>query len=82
MKKLLWRTVDGNQLWLRGVMSRNQNPTSFTQSMEPERNVPYDEMKPVLDQSVEQGMRVSLVGHALIAFDSEEDLILFLLRWS
>jgi hypothetical protein len=50
--------------------------------MEPERNVTYDEMIPVLDQSVEQGMRVSWIGQSLIAFENEEDLTLFLLRWS
>jgi hypothetical protein len=82
MRKIRWEKVQGNPLWLRGVRTRNPNPTSFTQAMEPERNVTYDEMIPVLDQSVEQGMRVSWIGQSLIAFESEEDLTLFLLRWS
>ena len=82
MKKLLWRTVDGNQLWLRGVMSRNQNPKSFTQATEPERNAVYNEMRPFIDQSNEIGLNVRWLGQAMIEFDSEEDLTLFLLRWS
>ena len=81
-RRIRWEPVDSNPLWLRGIRCRNPNPTSFTQAMEPERNVTYDEMIPVLDQSVEQGMRVSWIGQSLIAFESEEDLTLFLLRWS
>jgi hypothetical protein len=50
--------------------------------MEPERNALLDEMRLILDQSVEQGMRVSWIGQGIIAFDSEEDLTLFVLRWS
>ena len=81
-RRIRWEPVENNPLWLRGIRCRNPNPTSFTQAMEPERNVTYDEMIPVLDQSVEQGMRVSWIGQSLIAFESEEDLTLFLLRWS
>ena len=81
-RRIRWEMVKGNPLWLRGIRCRNPNPTSFTQAMEPERNAVYNEMRPFIDQSVEQGMRVSWVGQALIAFDSEEDLVLFLLRWS
>jgi len=81
-RRIRWEPVDSNPLWLRGIRCRNPNPTSFTQAMEPERNVTYDEMIPVLDQSVEQGMRVSWIGQSLIAFESEEDLTLFLLRWT
>ena len=81
-RRIRWEPVDSNPLWLRGIRCRNPNPTSFTQAMEPERNVTYDEMIPILDQSVEQGMRVSWIGQSLIAFESEEDLTLFLLRWS
>jgi hypothetical protein len=50
--------------------------------MEPERNVTYDEMRPFIDQSNEQGLNVRWLGQAMIAFNSEEDLVLFLLRWS
>jgi hypothetical protein len=50
--------------------------------MEPERNALRDEMRLILDQWVEQGMRVSWIGQGIISFDSEEDLLMFLLRWS
>ena len=81
-RRIRWATVDGNPLWLRGIRCRNPAPKSFTQAMEPERNALLDEMRLILDQSVEQGMRVSWIGQGIIAFDSEEDLTLFVLRWS
>ena len=81
-RRIRWQTVDGNPLWLRGIRTRNPNPKSFTQAMEPERNALRDEMRLILDQWVAQGQRVSFIGQGIIAFDSEEDLTLFLLRWS
>ena len=82
MRKIRWEKVQGNPLWLRGVRTRNPNPTSFTQAMEPERNAVYNEMRPFIDQSNEQGLNVRWLGQAMIAFDSEEDLLMFVLRWS
>jgi len=38
-RRIRWEPVDSNPLWLRGIRCRNPNPTSFTQAMEPERNV-------------------------------------------
>ena len=81
-RRIRWESVDSNPLWLRGIRCRNPNPTSFTQSMEPERNAVYTEMIPFIDQSNQIGLNVKWLGQALIAFDSEEDLTLFLLRWS
>ena len=81
-RRIRWETVDGNPLWLRGIRTRNPEPKSFTQAMEPERNALRDEMRLILDQWVAQGQRVSFIGQGIIAFDSEEDLLMFLLRWS
>jgi hypothetical protein len=50
--------------------------------MEPERNAVYNEMRPFIDQSNEQGLNVRWLGQAMIAFESEEDLLMFVLRWS
>ena len=81
-RRIRWEMVKGNPLWLRGIRTRNTNPTSFTQAMEPERNAVYNEMRPFIDQSNEIGLNVRWLGQAMIEFDSEEDLTLFLLRWS
>jgi len=81
-RRIRWEPVDSNPLWLRGIRCRNPNPTSFTQAMEPERNAVYNEMRPFIDQSNEQGLNVRWLGQAMIAFESEEDLLMFALRWS
>ena len=81
-RRIRWQPVEGNPLWLRGIRCRNPEPKSFTQAMEPERNAVYNEMRPFIDQSNEQGLNVRWLGQAMIAFESEEDLLMFVLRWS
>jgi hypothetical protein len=39
-------------------------------------------MRPFIDQSNDQGLPVRWLGQSLIAFESEEDLLMFVLRWS
>ena len=81
-RRIRWETVDSNPLWLRGIRTRNPEPRSFTQAMEPERNAVYNEMRPFIDQSNDQGLPVRWLGQSLIAFESEEDLLMFVLRYA
>lgn len=84
MKKLLWRTVDGNQLWLRGAMSRISQPKSLIQAMEPERTALISDsaFAEVLNWIKETEFPASYLGQGIIAFNTEEDVTCFLMRWS
>lgn len=83
MQKLLWRTVDGNILWLRAVMSRHTNPSSFTQAMMPERNALISDRQfaEVLNWIKQTEFPASYLGEGIVVFNTEEDVTAFLLRW-
>ena len=82
MDRIRFETVDSNSLWLRAVRKRNPNPTSFTQAMEPERNARYQELSRAITWGLESGMKIKWLSQGLIGFETEEDKLLFLLRWN
>lgn len=84
MINLQWRKVDSNPLWLRAVMSRHSNPTSFALSMIPERSalITDPEFLQILDWIKQTNFPASYIGEGMIVFNNEEDISAFLLRWS
>jgi len=81
-RRIRWEPVDSNPLWLRGIRTRNPNPKNFTQSMEPERNAVYLDIEHIFQQSKDMGIQVTWLNQGILSFDSEEDRLMFLLRWS
>lgn len=83
-RRLLWRKVEGNPLWLRGRMSRFYRPQSFAMAMAPERNayISDREFAAALDWIKETNFPAQYLSDGLIAFESEKDMTLFLLRWA
>lgn len=83
-RSLLWKTVDSNPLWLRGVMSRYHNPTSFVMSMAPERNARLSdpEWRAIVDWIKETDFPAKILPEGILAFETENDKLVFLLRWS
>lgn len=84
MIHLQWRKVDGNKLWLRAVMSRHTNPTSFALSLIPERSalITDPEFLQILEWIKKTNFPANYLGEGMIAFSNEEDMSTFLLRWA
>ena len=82
MERIRFEAVDTNPLWVRAVRKRNPNPTSFTQAMEPERNALYHELSRAITWGLESGMKIKWLSQGLISFETEEDKLMFLLRWN
>jgi hypothetical protein len=50
--------------------------------MEPERNAVYLDIEHIFQQSKDMGIQVTWLNQGILSFDSEEDRLMFLLRWS
>lgn len=83
-RDLLWKRVEGNPLWLRGMMSRYKNPSGFAMAMAPERNARINDpiFAEVLAWIKETNFPAKYTTEGMIAFETEEDMTMFLLRWS
>ena len=83
-RDLFWKRVDSNPLWLRGVMSRYKNPSGFAMAMAPERNarISDPEWRAIYNWITETKFPVQVLPEGILAFESEEDITMFLLRWS
>ena len=83
-RSLLWKRVDGNPLWLRGMMSRYKNPSGFAMAMAPERNarISDPEWRAVVNWIKETKFPVKVLPEGMLAFEAEEDITMFLLRWA
>ena len=76
-----WEDVT-NERWVRGVRPRNPNPTSFTQAMMPARPASGGELMPYIQWCHGCEIKVSYLNDGLLAFDTVEDKMMFLLRWA
>ena len=83
-RDLLWKRVDGNSLWLRGVMSRYKSPSSFAMAMAPERAARISDTQwyEICNWITETKFPATILPDGILAFESEEDITMFLLRWS
>lgn len=81
---LFWESVDGNVLWLRAKMSRYSNPSSFAMAMAPERNANTNDkqFKEILDWIRENRFPAKYLTDGLLAFETENDKLIFLIKWS
>ena len=83
-RTLLWKRVDGNPLWLRGMMSRYKNPSGFAMAMAPERNarISDPQWRDVVEWIKEMNFPVKVLPDGILAFETEEDITMFMLRWA
>jgi len=83
-RSLLWKRVEGNPLWLRGMMSRYKNPTGFAMAMAPERNarISDPQWRDVVEWIKEMNFPVKVLPDGILAFETEEDITMFMLRWA
>ena len=83
-RSLLWKRVEGNPLWLRGMMSRYKNPSGFAMAMAPERNarISDPQWRDVVDWIKEMNFPVKVLPEGILAFETEEDITMFMLRWA
>lgn len=83
-RSLLWKRVEGNPLWLRGMMSRYRNPTGFAMAMAPERNarISDPQWRDVVEWIKEMNFPVKVLPDGILAFETEEDITMFMLRWA
>ena len=83
-RSLLWKRVDGNPLWLRGMMSRYKNPSGFAMAMAPERNarISDPQWRDVVEWIKEMNFPVKVLPDGILAFETEEDITMFMLRWA
>ena len=83
-RSLLWERVDGNPLWLRGKMSRYKNPSGFAMAMAPERNarISDPQWRAVTEWIIETKFPAVILPDGILAFETEEDITMFMLRWS
>jgi hypothetical protein len=83
-RELFWKRLDSNPLWLQGMMSRFKNPSGFAMAMAPERTarISDPEWRAIADWIEETKFPVITLPGGILAFDSEEDMTMFLLRWS
>lgn len=80
----MWKRVDSNPLWLQARLSRVHNPSTFMQSMLPERNARIDdpEYRAVINWIRETHFPAQILPQGILAFEREEQITLFLLKWS
>jgi hypothetical protein len=76
-----WEDVT-NERWLRGVWTRDPNPTSFTRAMMMDRPANGGELMQYIQWCHGCEIRVSYLNDGLLAFDTIEDKMVFLLRWA
>ena len=76
-----WRQIAANPKWLLGYIPEIY-PEYIPRSPYLDRNAQYDDLRPMLDWCDEHDIKVEYLTGGKLAFDSEEDLTLFLLRWS
>ena len=83
-RSLLWERVDGNPLWLRGRMSRYKNPSGFAMAMAPERNARISDPQwhAVTKWIIETKFPAVILPDGILAFETEEDITMFMLRWA
>ena len=83
-RSLLWKRVEGNPLWLRGMMSRYKNPSGFAMAMAPERNarISDPQWRDVVEWIKEMNFPVKVLPDGILAFETEEDITMFMLRWA
>ena len=83
-RDLLWKRVGSNPLWLQGWMSRYKKPTSFAMAMAPERAARISDpgWRAIYNWITETKFPVQVLPEGILAFETEEDITMFLLRWS
>ena len=83
-RTLIWRRVASNPLWLQARLSRVHNPSTFMQSMLPERAARIDDpqYRQVVTWIRETGFPAQILPQGILAFEREEQITLFLLKWS
>jgi hypothetical protein len=83
-RHLFWKKLDSNPLWLQGMMSRYKQPSSFAMAMAPERTarISDPEWRAIADWIEETKFPVVTLPGGILAFETAEDMTMFLLRWS
>jgi len=77
--KITWMITE-NPLWVRGVIPVRQGANGANYGV----NVRADQLKDVMQwlDDKTNGVNATFLGQGLIAFDTPEDKLMFMLRWS